>query len=353
MDRPSFAKSGVWQRIRNRPVETYNKTWLGAIAVGVIGALIGTMLLFKAIGFGYSTYTAEFAQAGGLQTGNPVSLAGVNIGTVTSTELAGDRVLVRVSIRDDIKLRKDTKAAIKIGTILGSHYVEIRNAGDGRLANRTIGLANTEVPYDLQAVLNDSATTFGDVDAKAIADSVGVLAKQMEGLPPIVPTAMENLQTLSSVIARRRDQLGTLLKSTDTVTTTLHRQQADIGNLVNQGQDLLGEFVSRRQSFHAMMQAVKELTDVLGRIVVRDRGAVDKFIKDVRAFTDMLGQHDDLFRSLLQVIAPAARGGVNSMGTGNSIEFNVANGIAIDSWMCAISGRAKQFGMIPYFKDCQ
>ena len=32
---------------------------------------------------------------------------------------------------------------------------------------------------------------------------------------------------------------------------------------------------------------------------------------------------------------------------------NVINGLAIDSWMCAISGRAKQFGMIEYFKDCQ
>ena len=34
-------------------------------------------------------------------------------------------------------------------------------------------------------------------------------------------------------------------------------------------------------------------------------------------------------------------------------ERNIINGLAIDSWMCAISGRAKQFGMIEYFKDCQ
>ena len=33
MDKPS-----VWQRISRRPVETYNKTWLGAIALAVIGA---------------------------------------------------------------------------------------------------------------------------------------------------------------------------------------------------------------------------------------------------------------------------------------------------------------------------
>ena len=30
---------------------------------------------------------------------------------------------------------------------------------------------------------------------------------------------------------------------------------------------------------------------------------------------------------------------------------SAANGLAVDSWMCAISGRAKQFGMIEYFQD--
>ncbi|SKV28284.1 Mce family protein, Mce5C [Mycobacteroides abscessus subsp. abscessus] len=47
------------------------------------------------------------------------------------------------------------------------------------------------------------------------------------------------------------------------------------------------------------------------------------------------------------------RGIANSTGTGNAIDINLTNGLLVDSWMCAISGRAKQFGMIPYFKDCK
>ena len=49
----------------------------------------------------------------------------------------------------------------------------------------------------------------------------------------------------------------------------------------------------------------------------------------------------------------ALRGAANAAGTGNSVDANIVNGIAVDSWMCAISGRAKQFGMIQYFKDCK
>lgn len=45
-----MAEQSRWQRIKNRPVETYNKTWLGFIAIAAIAALVGGMLLVKAMG---------------------------------------------------------------------------------------------------------------------------------------------------------------------------------------------------------------------------------------------------------------------------------------------------------------
>ena len=60
-----------------------------------------------------------------------------------------------------------------------------------------------------------------------------------------------------------------------------------------------------------------------------------------------------MLRATLQSAPIALRGAANAAGTGNSVDANIVNGIAVDSWMCAISGRAKQFGMIQYFKDCK
>ncbi len=67
-------------------------------------------------------------------------------------------------------------------------------------------------------------------------------------------------------------------------------------------------------------------------------------------------QADNLTKGViqsLQITPVTLRGVANATGTGNAIEFNAPNGLAVDSWMCAISGRAKQFGMIQYFKDCK
>ncbi|MGL5441559.1 MAG: MlaD family protein, partial [[Mycobacterium] stephanolepidis] len=266
-----MAEHTRWQKIKNRPVETYNKTWLGFIAIAVIGALVGGMLLVKAIGFGYTTYTAEFAQAASLRTGQPITVAGIPLGTVTGMKLVGDHVEAKLSVSDDVKLGKDTKAAIRVTTILGSRYLDLRPEGPGSLPNKTIDLAHTEVPYDLQATLKDVTNTFDQVDFDKVAQSLSILGKQLDGLPEVVPQAMQNIQTLSGIIAERRDQLGTLLKSTEKVTNTLHRQQQGVGTLINQGQSLIGEFVVRRGTFHAMMQSLTDLVEQLSKIVIRNR----------------------------------------------------------------------------------
>lgn len=338
---------------KRRPLESYNKTWLGFIAVVAVAVVIGAMLAVHTLGAGYRHYTAEFLQAASLRPGNPVVVAGIPVGEVSSMKLDGDHVEAGLKIRDDIVLGKDSRAEIKVATILGSRYLSVQPNGPASLPHNTFDLSHTDVPYDLQSALQDATTTFEQVDSDRFAQSLAVLGKQLEGLPAVVPQAMDNIHSLSSIIAVRRDQLGQLLVSTERVTNTLRRQQAGVGNLINQGQDLLGQFVARRVVFHAMMQSLTNLVDTMGQIVVNDRAGLDSLINDMRDFTAMMAQHDDLLANLLQISPIFFREAANLTGDGNAVNFNASNVPLIDSWMCAISGRAKQFGMIQYFKDCQ
>jgi phospholipid/cholesterol/gamma-HCH transport system substrate-binding protein len=347
------ADASLWERIKKRPLESYNTTWLGFIAVAVVAVVIGSMLAVHALGAGYRHYTAEFLQAASLRPGNPIVVAGIPVGEVTSMKLDGDHVEAGLKIRDNIVLGKDSRAAIRVTTILGSRYLSVQPNGSKALPRNTFDLAHTEVPYDLQAALQDATTTFEQVDSDRFAQSLTVLGKQLEGMPAVVPQAMKNIHQLSSIIAVRRDQLGQLLLNTEKVTNTLRRQQAGIGNLINQGQDLLGQFVARRAVFHAMMQSLTNLVDTMSQIVVNDRSGLDSLIADMKDFTGLMAQHDDLMGNLLQISPIFFREAANLTGEGNAVNFNANNVPLIDSWMCAISGRAKQFGMIEYFKDCK
>ncbi|CRZ17963.1 MlaD family protein [Mycolicibacterium neworleansense] len=336
-----------------RPLESYNRTWLGIIAIAVVTVLIGAMLIVKVADVGYRQYTARFQQAAALKAGNPITVAGMPVGEVKSMKLAGDHVEAKLKVRDDVPLGKDSRAVIKITTILGSRYLALQPAGSGSLPDNTFDITHTEVPYDLQEALADVTTTFEQVDSDKFAETLSILGKQMEGLPAVVPRALQNTHTLATIIADRRDQLGSLLETTDVIGNTLRRQQSTIGSLVNQGNDLLGEFVMRRASFQAMLAGLTNLVQTLTGIVIDDRPQLEKLLTDLRDLSNMLGQHDDLLRSVLQSGPVALRGLANATGNGNAGEMHVGNGLLIDSWMCAISGRAKQFSMIQYYKDCQ
>lgn len=336
-----------------RPLESRNPTWLGVVAIAVVAAMIGALLLVKVADIGYRQYTAMFAQAGALKTGNPITVAGIPVGEVTGMKLAGDHVVAKLKVRKDVALGDQSRASIKITTILGSRYLALEPGGAGELPDATFDLAHTEVPYDLQEALADVTTTYEQVDSDAFAQTLSVLGTQLQGLPEIVPQALANTQQLSTIIAERRDQLGSLLETTKVVSNTLRSQQATIGNLIRQGNDLVGEFVARRDSFHAMIAALTNLVQTLSGIVVEDRPQLEQLLVNLRALSDMLGQHDDLLRSTLQSGPIALRGLANATGNGNAVDLNAVNGLLVDSWMCAISERAKQFGMIQYFKDCK
>ena len=79
----SMAVPFMWlelKRLKKRPLESYNKTWLGFIAVAVVAVVIGAMLVVHALGVGYRHYTAEFLQAASLRAGNPITVAGIPVG---------------------------------------------------------------------------------------------------------------------------------------------------------------------------------------------------------------------------------------------------------------------------------
>jgi virulence factor Mce-like protein len=338
---------------RKRVLEDLNRTVIGLTALGLLTVLLATLVIITKVGPGYRQYSAEFIQAAALLPGNPVTVAGIPVGTVTGMKLAGDHVVVDMRIQNDVDLGKDSRAVIMVTTILGSRYLSLHPGGGGPLADNTIDLNHTEVPYDLQQALQDLAVNYGEVDTDNLASAVQALGKQIETLPPMIPKAMDNLHKLSTVMADRRAQLGSMLKTMDLVTTTLRRQQSSIGSMVNQGQQLFGEFVTRRAAFHVMLQSLTQLVGVLDDSIVTNRSQLDALLANTNKLTGLLAQHDDMLRATLQSAPIALRGLANATGTGNSVDGNIVNGIAVDSWMCAISGRAKQFGMIPYFKDCR
>jgi virulence factor Mce-like protein len=340
----------AWVRGREREP---SRLRVGVTAVIVLAVVLTVVVGLNSLHLSEDTYRAEFVQAAGVAAGDPVTDAGIPVGTVTGTRLAGDRVVVTLKIKHSVAMGTDTRAAIKLTTLLGSRYVELRPRGTGALRDHLIPLAQTEVPYDLEAALQDATTTFSEIDADQIATSMSTLSAQLRGTPALVPQVLDNMRTLASVIAQRRAQLGKLLESASQVTTVIRGQQADLATLVNQGRTVLEQIISRQQAITRLLDAITTLVHQLAPIVVDDQPEIQRLLTNLDSMTGMITSHDDLMRSILQVLPVPWRLFANATGTGEELVGNAPDGVFVDSYMCALSKRAIELHQQPYLKDCK
>ncbi|MGK8503113.1 MCE family protein [Nocardia asiatica] len=336
-----------------QPIESHRRSVLGVVALAVLLAVPAAALAFDAAGVGRVSYEVEFAQAAGIRTGDSVTVAGVPVGTVGAQRLAGDHVVVTLEVDESVALGPETGAAIKLTTLLGARYVELRPAGQGALPGRRITLRHTSVPYDLQQALENATVTFEQIDAEQIGKSLDSLAAQLDGVPAVLPGLLENMRALSTIIGDRRGELGALLAGTQRLTTVVTEQRADLAAITVQGRDLLREIVARRDAIQRLMDGTRRLADQLRTLVVDDRPKLDELITGLNGLLGSLARNDQLLRNTLEILPVPVRNFANASGTGNEVDFTAPAGPLIDSWMCAIGGRAQQVGLPPYFQDCR
>jgi len=342
-----------WQRLRGRPLEERRKGPIGWAALAVVAVVVGAMVFVNSLHLTQDTYRADFAQAADIGGGDAVTLAGIQVGAVTGVRLAGDHVQVTMKLNHALPLGADTGAAIKLTTLLGSRYIELRPAGTGHLAGNTIALTRTEVPYDLQTALENVTTTFSGIDADRIAQSMTALTQQLRGMPALVPQALQNMKTLATVLADRRTEIGALLTSTDQVITVIRNQQADLAGLIGQGRDVLTQIISRQQAIERLFAAATTLVQQLEPIAVGDHAEFQQLLANLSRMSGMIAGHDDLLRNILQLLPVPWRLYSNATGSGPEMMANGPDGAFIDSFMCALSGAAEKVGRAPYFKDCK
>ena len=108
------------------------ETVLGAVVILVAAGFLyvfATTAQVRAIE-GYEI-KAVFADTGGLQAGSDVRISGIIVGTVKSNILDAENyeAVVTMSINPDVKVPKNTIAAITSAGLIGGNYVRLKPGG--------------------------------------------------------------------------------------------------------------------------------------------------------------------------------------------------------------------------------
>ena len=301
-----------------KPFREMNKTVIGTLGISLILSLV-------AIGFnadklpvigGGKIYQAEFAEAAGLHAQDEVRVAGVKVGKVISLDLAGDRVLVRMRLKD-VSFGNLSRADIRIKTVLGRKFVALQPAGDGEMEpGSTIPLDRTSAPFDVSDAFQGLATTVGKIDDQQLAKAFETLSATFQNTPNDVRASLTGLSRLSRTIASRDDQLKALLTRSRGVTKLLADRDPALVTFLSNSSLVLQELQSRKAAIDALLASTVELSQQLEALVRENRATLAPALAQLRGVVQVLRQNEANIDSALPRLAAFTRIFSNNLGNG-------------------------------------
>ncbi|MFT4189613.1 MAG: MlaD family protein [Aeromicrobium sp.] len=293
---------------------------MGVVGVVLLGLLV---LMMSTVSFGKQKVTAYLEHTAGLRTGEEVQVAGVGVGDVTSIELTKDAVKVEFTMDKDIKLGSTTSLAVKVATLLGTHYLDITPSGPGELKDKTIPVERTKVPYNLQDVIEGGHDQLDELDEQKLADAMGVVGEVLGQTPEEAQAAIEGVSALSQAAVARTEQMQALLDASGTFTGQLNGQTDEIMVLLEESSTVLEHLVSRQQAIDSLLVDAQALATQVNGIIGDVSGDLEPLMTNLTASLDHLWEVRNSIMTTLESLSDMTVYLANASGNGPWVDLNV------------------------------
>jgi len=252
------------------------------------------------------TLVAGFDDLKQLKAGDEVRLAGVKIGSVQLTRLAGRRAEAVLDIDAKIPIAGDASASIVMSGLIGGDYISIDMGTPGSPPLPDGAEIKTLETPDLNTIMAE----LGGL-GKELQDSLGSFSKAFNG------DGKEGggiVQKLDKLVTENSARINATMTNLQEITGKINRGDGTLGKLVNDPKlhdELLAtvaeikataaqakEFVANAE---AMMEQVKSGQGTLGTLVYDQKSAEDikASIANIRAVSDKLAKGEGTLGKLI------------------------------------------------------
>jgi phospholipid/cholesterol/gamma-HCH transport system substrate-binding protein len=269
------------------------------ILVIVIG--VGQSFASVPMLFAQPTYYAEFSDTGGLNTGDKVRIAGVDVGLVRSMTIDGDKVKIGYTL-DGTQIGKQSRAAIRTDTILGRRNIEIDPRGSEPLrSNGILPLGQTTTPYQIYDAFFDVTEASSNWDTQTVKRSLNVLSETIDQTYPHLSAALDGVARFSDTIGKRDDQIKQLLANANKIAGILGNRSEQINKLLVNAQSLLGAINERQYAVSVLLERVGAFSEQV-RGFIDDNPNLNRVLEQLRVVSDILSERRyDLMDTLTTV----------------------------------------------------
>jgi phospholipid/cholesterol/gamma-HCH transport system substrate-binding protein len=264
-----------------------------------------------------STYqiNAVFSDATGILNGDPVKIAGVDVGKVVSFEVTGGEAVVTMEISGEADLPDNVIAEIKFRNLLGQRIVNLAEPetpsdnplGDGG----TIPVENTRPALDLSVVFNNLRPLIQSTNPEEINLVSRAVLEVFKGREGDVAKILGNIGEVTHELADKDQRLARLVTNLNQLTEVLNGESQNIRGGINRFGELMESLSQTTPTIERVVDQLDDASGRFGSILARNRANLDSELDDLNTvlsiIEDELGPLDTIAKNLKEVLLATAR----------------------------------------------
>jgi phospholipid/cholesterol/gamma-HCH transport system substrate-binding protein len=267
---------------------SWSELRVGILVIASFILLAATILYIgRQQGIFAETYSLKvyMERINGLQTGAPVWLSGVSVGSVQDirfrdkVKLKEIEVVLEIDKQVQQRIRKDSVARIGTLGLLGDKYVAITQGSSTESAIPEGGMLQGANPVDFEELISDASTAIDDL-----------------------VITLENARDITNKINSGTGTLGLLVNKPDLIeeTQVLIRDTRGLIDKIQNGDGTLARLLNDEKLYTGMSQLLWS-SDTLANHIRTQEGTLGKLIYDPSLYDNLTGL-TERFDSLLQKV---------------------------------------------------
>jgi phospholipid/cholesterol/gamma-HCH transport system substrate-binding protein len=272
------------------------------VAVAVVATIIVTASLLNLSSQSRTGYSALFTDASGLQPGDFVDIAGVQVGTVTGVQLQGRLALVHFTADSDQRLTTTTRADVDYANLLGQQLISLvpgPTSGTPLVAGAQIPVSRTAPALDLTGIFNGFEPLFAALTPQQVNELTASIIQIFQGESGNVSNLVTQTASLTENLAQRQQLIGQVIDNLSAVAGTLDAHDQQLVTMIDQFDSLVTGVANERGQIGTTIDSLSGLTQAVSGLLTKSQPTLDQAINAVVSASHTAAQDQSGFDGVL------------------------------------------------------